>query len=188
MIDLKGIPVRLTDTAGVRESGDAIENEGIARTGKAIESADLVIALYDGSRSPDSELLPELSGGATTIHILNKADLGIHPGWKDLQTDLTISCTTREGIVQLASLIAERALGGAATSVNPVAINARHQDCLRRAAKDLAAALAALHENQPPEIVAIEIRAALDAVGEVVGKTDNEDLLGEIFSSFCIGK
>ena len=188
VVDIKGIPVRLTDTAGVRESGDAIEKEGIARTGRAIDSADLVIALYDGSNPPDDAPHPQIPTSAATIRVLNKSDLGTHPDWDEHATDLAISCTTGEGIDLLTKTIAERALGGAATAVNPVAINARHQSCLRRAAEFLDASLATLGENQPPEIIAIEIRSALDAIGEVIGKTDTEDLLGEIFSSFCIGK
>ena len=194
VVDIKGVPVRLTDTAGVRDSGDAIEKEGIARTGKALENADLIIALQDGSTAPQGdESISEIAGSTNAIHVLNKADLGIHPdrpssGEGTAENPITISCTTNDGIDLLTEAIAQRALGGVVTSVNPVAINARHQECLRRAAKDLDASLSALAASQPPEITAIEIRSALDAIGEVVGKADTEELLGEIFSSFCIGK
>ncbi len=188
ILDIKGIPVRLTDTAGIRESHDTVEREGIARTESALKSADLVIALCDGSTPPDGSHPFDFSPNLAVIRVLNKTDLGIHPTWRQVAYDLAISCSSRQGIGHLSQAIADRALGSSTTAVNPVAINARHQSCLKRAATALGDALASLESSLPPELTAIEIRSALDAVGEIVGKTDTEEILGEIFSSFCIGK
>ena len=187
-INIQGVPLRLVDTAGIRESEDDIEKQGIERTGKALESADLILSVHDGSTAKPAHLSSAKGTGTATIHLLNKADLPPHPDWDSGDYDLAISCTTSAGLDQLSDLIAQHALGGAAKLVSPVAINARHQSCLQRAATSLEAAGNAMRGSAPPEITAIELRSAMDAVGEIVGKLDTEDLLGEIFGTFCIGK
>jgi tRNA modification GTPase len=100
-----------------------------------------------------------------------------------------VSCTTGEGFDALADAIEARLTGGTlAWAPDLVAINARHQECLQRARAGLMAADTLLASSQPPELVAEELRAALEAVGEVVGQADAEELLGVIFGRFCIGK
>lgn len=198
VINLRGIPLRLIDTAGVRESADVIERAGIERTLQNIERADLVLHVADASQ-PRSHVLwasDDVGTKHREIFILNKHDLGEHPDWRDWggaenahTHAVRISCLTGEGMEKLADIIFERVMsGGARLEDSSVAINARHQACLKNAAQFLEAARQAMCDGLSPEFVSIELRAALDAVGEVVGKADVEELLGKIFSTFCIGK
>jgi tRNA modification GTPase len=186
VVNLRGIPLRLMDTAGVRESVDEIEREGIARTRLALERADLVLHVadaHDGNATGNS-----FDQSSHTVHVLNKMDLGEHENWKGVDA-VRVSCETGEGFDALAAAIENHVFsGGAAHRDWTVAINARHQSCLERAREALDATRAAFDQNLSPEFIAEELRAALDAVGEVAGKADTEELLGVIFGRFCIGK
>ena len=191
-INLGGLPIRLIDTAGVRQSDDEVEQEGMKRTHRELERADLALHVFDASQA-----LLEQSGGMTEdailgdqriLIVLNKSDLHEHPAWKDWEA-VRISCLEGTGIAALSEAIVERVAGGAAAHRDwSLAINARHADCLRRAGDFAHAARGALTSYLSPEFVAEELRGALDAVGEVVGKADSEEILGKIFSTFCIGK
>ncbi len=203
VINLRGIPLRLVDTAGVRESEDAIEREGIDRARRQIETAELILEVVDASLGREAQGLQPVSvpSGAHHIRVLNKLDLGVHPDWRNGSgnseseagyaevLEVPFSCKTLEGQSALCDrIVAELSSGGAAWSSEMIAVNARHKNCLVRAEEFLTAAEAQIRHQDPPEIVAIELRSALDAVGEVVGKADVEEILGEIFSTFCIGK
>lgn len=186
-INLGGFALRLIDTAGIRESDDLIEKAGIERTERALSQADLILEVVDAS-------LPRrhvLTGRSQAPHllILNKTDVGIHPDWK--QSDgIVFSCKTGEGEEVLVREITN-AIGGADSSERGaavIAINARHQHCLRLAQQSLRQAIQGLGEMISPEFVALDLREALDHLGEITGRIDTEDVLGRIFSSFCIGK
>jgi len=185
VVNLRGIPVRLVDTAGVRESDCAIERQGIARTMQHLERADLVLHVVDASQPRGEEIEP------SRLLVLNKIDLGEHPSWGGC-AGVRISClegSDAHGIEPLAKAIFERAMGRGMTSGDfAVAINARHQACLKTADQYAAAAHKALVDGLSAEFIALELRSALNAVGDVVGRTDTEDLLGKIFSTFCLGK
>jgi tRNA modification GTPase len=144
----------------------------------------------DVSRPPTTTKIPA-HANAIEILVLNKIDLGLDPAWTDEHRwpSVQVSCLTGEGIESLADAICARVTGGQ-LAWNPAtaAINARHQRCLARARGSLIAARDALATGTSPEFVALDLRAALDAVGEVVGGTDTEEILGKIFSTFCIGK
>ncbi|MGC4013302.1 MAG: tRNA uridine-5-carboxymethylaminomethyl(34) synthesis GTPase MnmE [Luteolibacter sp.] len=188
-VNLGGIPLRLIDTAGVREAGDRIEEEGIRRTVRQIEAADLLLEVADAGQPRPAIRPADIPEGTKHLLILNKADLGEHPDWTGVEA-VRISCHRDEGFDHLESVLRETLhLGSGEWGDHAVAINARHQSCLARARQSLSAAGALL---QPPradtELAAIDLREALDALGEVVGRVDTEDLLGVIFSSFCIGK
>jgi tRNA modification GTPase len=189
VINLRGIPLRLVDTAGVRDSLDAIERQGIARTMRHLEGADLVLHVVDASLPPDP-LTADLGAGAGRLLILNKIDLGEDPQWAAFETShIRLSCRDGRGMDALADAIFDQVLGHGLTAGDfTVAINARHQACLKTADRFLQAAQDALVSGVSPEFVAIELRSALDAVGDVVGRADTEDLLGRIFSTFCLGK
>jgi tRNA modification GTPase len=186
VVMLRGWALRLVDTAGLREGGDALEQLGMARTLQQLEEADLVLQVSDGQHPPDS------NAGAPdprVLRVLNKVDLGVHSDWAATEA-VRVSCLTGEGMEELEAAIAltlQTGLGPA-DAEDEVAINARHQDCVRRSLAFLGAAAEALAGGVPPEFIAEELRASLEALGEVVGRTDNEDLLGRIFGSFCIGK
>ena len=185
VINLRGIPLRLIDTAGMRESGDVIEREGIARTMAQVEQADLVLRIFDATAE---KLNHEDTRARREIWVLNKCDLAEHAGWSGVDA-LRISCKTGAGMDALAEAIFERVMGGGSEFRDVrVAINARHQDCLQRTQRSIEAAREAFENGLSAEFVAVDLREALDAIGEVIGKTDTEDLLGKIFSTFCIGK
>jgi tRNA modification GTPase len=180
--NLGGYPFRVTDTAGLRETSDPVEQEGVERARKAAEAADLRIHLVDATTLDgiqpffDQEIL-----------VLNKCDLVNDR--RELPSAYLVSCKTGEGIDALIAAILEKISGAAQeVSFDGAAINARHQECLSRAAAALSAAIALLESGEPPEIIAVELRAALSAIGEIVGEVGTEEILGKIFSSFCIGK
>ncbi len=194
-VNVRGLPLRLIDTAGLRESADEIERAGIARTEASLARADLALHVVDASRSPAGA--PDETRGTPPagrrILVLNKSDLGVHPDWERESAaalpGIPTSCRTGAGIEALATAIYQQITGGGiAWSPGAAAINARHQDCLRRARAALETARAALAADEPPEIVALDLRGALEAIGEVIGGSDTEEILGHIFARFCIGK
>jgi tRNA modification GTPase len=189
VINLRGIPVRLIDTAGIRPSEDLLESAAIDRTQQALSRAGLILQVMDGSLPPPQGFAKEPPGGAPTILVLNKSDLKVDTAWQAYAAGIQISCKTGEGFEPLTKAIFEAAMHGAARPEDyMIAINARHQGCLKNAAGYLDAARRAIEQRVSPEFLAVELRAALDAIGEVTGRLDTEELLGEIFSKFCIGK
>jgi len=191
IIQVHGIPLRLVDTAGLREAGDDIERVGIQRTERELERADLVIEVVDGSQPPGSSqrlhLPPELV--RRRIIILNKSDLGIHSDWIGIPGGIPLSCLNGEGIQELRDAIRDViATAGPLAADHPVAINARHKAAFERSAACLLAAKGALERQEAPEFIALEIREALQALGDVIGQVDVERILDVIFSTFCIGK
>lgn len=187
VINLRGIPLRLVDTAGVRDATDAIEREGIERTRRQLERADLVLHVCDGT-VPRENCEAEGLQLKHALLVLNKSDLSEHPSWNGVEA-VRLSCLTGDGSDILGETIEARVLGGQASARDwSVAINARHQACLETARKYADAARQAFTDGLSSEFVAEELRAALNAVGDVVGRVDTEDLLGKIFSTFCIGK
>ena len=199
VINLRGIPVRLLDTAGVRDSADELERAGIARTEKSLELADLILHVVDAS-APRPEVLrstfavqrstfaPEGNAADTReLLLLNKADLPEHPDWRD-STALRISCTADEGLTGLDDAMLGRIGEQHVRAENSVAINARHRDCLRRALEACDRAAATFAANHSPEYAALDLRAALDAVTEVIGSAGDDAVLDSVFAQFCIGK
>jgi tRNA modification GTPase len=209
-INVRGIPVRLIDTAGKRSSEDSIELEGIRRTELQLAQADLVLQVVDASlprgnereRPGTNENEREQVGHGDNeldrskvsarqnkrILVLNKVDLGVHPDWES-SPGVRFSCRTREGEDALNQAIWDFVMTGGLSSQDfRIAISVRHQACLQKAVAELETAKAGLANNELPELISIELRGALDAIGDVVGRHDTEDLLGRIFSEFCIGK
>jgi tRNA modification GTPase len=185
VINLRGIPLRLVDTAGLRESTDAIEREGVARSRRMVETADLVLEVVDASLPAGARVkLPEESS-AKHLLILNKADLGVHPSWSG---GVQLSCLTGEGMEALTTEVVNLLGGAEGFTGMEATVNARHKACLTRAGAALSNAAAQLNAGAAPEFMALDLREAMDALGEIAGRTDTEDLLGVIFSRFCIGK
>jgi tRNA modification GTPase len=187
-IHLHGIPLRLVDTAGVREASDGVEAEGIRRTLHQIESADLVLEVADASQ-PMPLPSARSTGEAKWIRVLNKCDLGEDASWQKVDA-VRLSCATGLGFDLLSDRIRDSLrFGDVDWGEHAVAVNARHRDSLLRARSALQAALSLLESGtSDPEIAAIDLREALEALGEIPGRVDTEDLLGVIFSRFCIGK
>jgi tRNA modification GTPase len=185
-VNLDGVPIRLLDTAGLRASASELEREGIARTEKSLQLADLRLHIADQTalRPPHFD---ERAGDANEIVVLNKSDLPENSDWKNFRA-LRISCVTGEGLAQLQKKILARITRQNLRPESTVAINTRHRDCLRRALESCDRARAALGKTLSPEYVAVDLNEALQAVGEVIGAVDVEQILDSVFGQFCIGK
>ncbi|MFK7909176.1 MAG: tRNA uridine-5-carboxymethylaminomethyl(34) synthesis GTPase MnmE [Akkermansiaceae bacterium] len=188
VLNLQGIPVRLIDTAGMRDSEDVIEQQGVQRTRDQIETADLILEVVDGTQAHEKRLSERDVDGRHHLLVINKSDKSLHADWENMG-GTQISCTSGEGIDSLVETIAdELSMGAGEWGGHAVAINARHQACLRRAKNALQQAIQTLASGEGAEFISIELREAMESIGEIAGRIDTEELLGEIFSSFCIGK
>jgi tRNA modification GTPase len=187
MVNLRGIALRLTDTAGLRSGGsDAVESEGIARTERSLAHADLLLHVVDASVARPAHFESGRNGRSELL-LLNKSDLRAHPDWQTCEA-LRISCTSENGLAGLEEAILSKVSEQRWDVPSAVAINARHRDCLRRALVACDQAREALRQNLAPELVAVDLRGALGAVGEVIGHADMEQILDALFATFCIGK
>jgi tRNA modification GTPase len=187
IVNLRGIALRLTDTAGLRTGEtDAVEAEGIARTKHSLAQADLLLHVIDASapRPPDFEASAR---NGSEVLLLNKSDLPEHGDWKSYNA-LRISCLGENGLAGLEEAILSKVSEQHWDGSSAVAINTRHRDCLRRALASCDQARQALLKSLAPELVAVDLRGALHAVGEVVGHADMEQILDSLFAQFCIGK
>jgi tRNA modification GTPase len=191
--NIRGYPVVFVDTAGLREATDHIEQEGIRRTRAAAGDAELLLHVLDQSRplsDLDRSFLAEFAERPRLL-VGNKSDLapGVDLPAAEAAGLLRISCLSGHGLEALKEAIVKEMVSGRIhAGTHEVAINARHENALRRAQDATHRALVALGESLPPELIAIDLRLAVQAIGEIVGKTTTEDLLDSIFSQFCIGK
>lgn len=190
ILDIEGMPAHIIDTAGLRDSSDPVETIGIARTWAAIEKADMVLLLMDATRgetAEDREIQKRLPARPPRLRVMNKIDLvqpasgaGAHgPG-----ATIRVSAKTGEGIDQLRKAIREAA-GWQGAEEGLYMARERHLQALRQAGECLERA--ATH-GRNPELFAEELRLAQDALAAITGEFSADDLLGEIFSRFCIGK
>ncbi len=195
LVSLKGIPVLLTDTAGVRTSQDEIESLGVERTRRAIADADLVVLVLDGSQpltKEDHEILSELS---KTQHLItaNKMDLDNFRSdeirMACVGTDVvSISAKSGSGLGVLRDAILAPFATGEQMETGLLVTDARHFDLLQRAANSIAASSRLFEERASEELVLVGLHDALRFLGEITGETTTEDILSRIFSTFCIGK
>jgi tRNA modification GTPase len=186
VINLRGVPIRLLDTAGLRASADELEREGISRTKKSLQTADLRIHIADRN-APKPADFEARSDEAAEIVVLNKSDLPEHGDWKEIEA-LRISCLTAAGLSELEKEILARITKENLCPENMLAINARHRDCLRRALYACDRAAQSTKQAMAPEYTAVDLKDALHALGEVIGAVDVEQILDSVFSQFCIGK
>jgi tRNA modification GTPase len=182
-INLRGIALRLFDTAGLRAPENLVEREGIERTQRTLETADLRLHIVDVSapRPADFTTNPD------ELVILNKSDLPEHVDWSSTQA-IRISCKTGARLPELADEIYRRIGGAKLNTESPLAVNARHREQLRQASDAIARALAAIGEGATPEMFAIDLQEAEKAIDELLGEGDEEAVRDAIFSQFCIGK
>jgi len=193
-----GLPVKLVDTAGLRETDDPIEKVGVERAWGKVKSADLVVFLVSAETPPDEETEKIYQEIASLPHlfVINKIDLtpNYASEWEDFAKSkgifpLKISAEKEIGLEELSRSIAEKALSTSFGEVPDVAPNLRQKMALVKAKEGLELALSELEKKEPlPELIAIGLRSALSALSEITGEVTTEDLLNTIFSRFCIGK
>jgi len=195
VINMEGIPVLITDTAGVRTSPDKIEQLGIERTRRAIADADLIVVVLDGSQplvDEDLEIIREASNNHCVL-AFNKSDLESFrsSNAQEVADNLplvSVSARTGEGLDALCSNIIKPFTAGYLDESSFVITNARHYDLLRRTSESLQAAQELIQENVSEELILANLYEALRFLGEITGETTPEDILSQIFSTFCIGK
>ncbi len=215
--NIRGLPIVFIDTAGLRDSADEIEIEGIRRSRQSLDAAELILHVLDGSEplsASDEKLLAEFSA-KKRILVQNKTDLPtrltlpaltsspspLHPmegrgpgrgedfSQKATPATIRLCCLTGKGLEDLKDAIKQLVWAGEIHSeMLQVMINARHQEALNRARIGVERTATALRQNISLDLAAVDLRIAVNAVGEIVGKTTTEDLLDSIFSQFCIGK
>lgn len=191
--NIRGLPVVFIDTAGLREARDEIEAEGIRRSRESLARADLVVHVMDASEplaAADETFLQEFSS-KRRILVKNKADLPekLNMPGKIPSIVVEVCCLSGKGIEALKDAIKEMIWAGKIEAgMLQVMVNARHQDALRRAREATDRAIQALRADESLEFAASDLHIAVNAIGEIVGKTATEDLLDSIFSQFCIGK
>jgi tRNA modification GTPase len=191
--NIRGLPVVFVDTAGLRESGDSVEQEGVRRSRESLARAEFILHVLDRSEpltAADESYLAEFAG-KKRIAVLNKIDLPgkLHLPGKINGPVVEVCCATGQGIEVLKDAIKQLVWAGEVNAGTwQVTINSRHQEALARARAATQRATEALRADATLELPALDLRIAVNAVGEIVGKTTTEDLLDSIFSQFCIGK
>jgi tRNA modification GTPase len=198
--NLEGVPVVLIDTAGITASHDPVEQIGVGRSRAALGTADLALMVVDVSAPPDqadADIAAE-TRGRPTILVANKRDLVAGPvelgawgaalGREPFDAALAVSARTGEGIDDLGRAIAGALLHGAPGADSQLVTNPRHREALGGAAEHVRDALASQQRGATPDLLAIDLTAALQTLGEITGESLHEELLHAIFSRFCIGK
>lgn len=192
VVNLKGVPFVLVDTAGIAESKGLVESLGVERSRRAIDMADFVLLVIDASaplEAADEEIMGLLPDRQVLV-AANKCDLPLQADLDDLEWDtVSVSALTGEGLDDLEQRMVAAVLGGKVITSDELLIsNPRHKACLDRARAHLDQALSSIAEEMPDDFVTIDLTAAVSALGEITGETVSDELLETIFSSFCIGK
>ena len=192
VVNLKGVPFVLVDTAGIVQSKDLVESLGVERSRRAIEQADFVLLVIDTSeplKDSDREITDLLSGKEAVV-AANKKDLPPQAELDGLPwPQVSTSALTGEGLEELEQRMVDTVLGGRVFTSDALLVsNPRHKSALERAQGHLEQALSSIEARMPDDFVTIDLTAALNALGEITGETVTEELLETIFSNFCVGK
>jgi tRNA modification GTPase len=198
-IQIDGLPLHIVDTAGLRDSADEIEQEGIRRAWKEMESADHILLVMDSTQQSndtihDRDLWPErkqhLSRNIPLTVIQNKCDLSdTVPGLSELQGNTVINLSAKTGTgMDILKQHLKTSMGFQDSSENSFSARRRHLQSLVNAERFLSNGLQQLQDAGAGELLAEDLRQCQNCLGEITGKISSDELLGEIFSSFCIGK
>lgn len=206
-LNLRGIPVRISDTAGLRETEDLVEKIGVERTQESVRQADFVVLVLDAAQgeTPEDAALRESLESRPHLVVWNKWDLvgdgkepipsrssppfPVREGLGEEADSLPLSAVTGWNIDALEEAIVEAVhAGGVSAGDQAVVTHSRHRHALEAARARLADAQATLDNEMPADFVSIDVRGALTALGEITGETATDDIIHEIFSRFCIGK
>lgn len=192
-ISLDGIPVKITDTAGIRETEDEVEKIGVERSREKIDEADLIVLMLDSSRPleiEDREIIDNVKDKKYVV-LMNKNDLEkkiSDEDIKDLKNVIYISAKTGFGIDELKEKVKELFFNGEVDSESMIISNNRHKQALYRALENCQEALDRVKSNEYLDLISIYVTSALKALGEITGSELEEDLINKIFSEFCVGK
>lgn len=196
-VNIRGIPLRIVDTAGIRETTDLVEQIGVQRAKEFLQKADLVLLLLDASLplSREDRQIIDLLADQPVLVLVNKSDLPVRLDLQELaellpeQQMLRISVEQGSGLQELEQAITDRVYRGeVSASEGALVANARHVHLLEQTVGRLQAASQTIADAMPPDCIVIDLRAAWEILGEITGQTVGEDLLDQIFSRFCIGK
>ena len=195
-VNLDGIPLILSDTAGIHDTDDTVEKIGVERSLKSINEADLVLAVIDGSRGTDSydKAVLESTKDKKRIILVNKsdiakADIEYIKSLSDGSEVIEISALTGDGADRLSEVIKKiYNLGEIGVSNGTVITNMRHKKALDATETALSRAVSALDSGMPPDIAAIDINSAIESLGEITGETVSDLIVDSIFHNFCVGK
>jgi len=195
VVNIKGVPIVLTDTAGVRESNNAVESMGVERTRRAMADADLLLVIVDGAAELTADDLDflNLTAEQRRVIVLNKSDL---PSFREqLKGELIgssrvvkVSAKNGTGLEELRDAMMEPFLSVSTNEGGLLITDARHHDLLCRTQAELQSASTAIASGASEEIVLVGLHNALRFLGQITGETTAEDVLSRIFSTFCIGK
>jgi tRNA modification GTPase len=193
---IRGLPVTFTDTAGIRHSRDEIELMGVERARKALASASLALLVLDGSAgiTDDDREIAAAAGDVPLILVLNKADLPLQATARQAESEFSslgtvaVSAVTGQGIAALQDLIFSACAGAEGFSESAALSNLRHIEAVKEASAALGEAIGTLEKGFPPDTAATDVRRAWHELGQVTGRTVDEDVVDLIFERFCLGK
>ncbi len=195
--NIRGIAVKLMDTAGLRKTHDSVEQEGVRRAKEAVERSHLVLLVMDASQPLQDEdhALMDFVEKKKGILVLNKGDVSQRIQEEKIKKRLPgtslvkISATKRMGLEHLQDVIRDEVFHGSVViGETPLVVSSRHRAAIEKAHEAVGRAISAIHGGMSSEFLALEIRTAMNHLGEVIGTTTTDDLLDRIFSQFCIGK
>ncbi len=192
VVKVGGVKLRLIDTAGIRETDDTVEAIGVERSRKAVENADMVVFVCDGSQpltEEDEAIMDLCCERENAVALINKVDLGqvVEPGDLPFMNVVEICANTGDGLEQFADVV-EMLFDSDTPCDGSILTNARQADAIRRAFDALQRSLKGLRMGLTPDMVLIDVEEAMEAMGEVTGATVREDITARIFERFCVGK
>lgn len=196
-VNIRGVPLKIIDTAGIRETADTVERIGVERAKELVHQADLVLLLLDASLplSEEDRSVLKLLAGQQVIVLVNKSDLPQRINLDEIETIsvcrkiVRISVTQGQGLADLEQEIVDLVYRGQVSQGEAAFVNnVRHAAALRHTTQRLDDALATIEAGMPSDCIVVDLRAAWDKLGEITGETVGEDIIDQIFSQFCIGK
>lgn len=192
VVKVGGVKLRLIDTAGIRETADTVESIGVERSRKAVENADMVVFVCDGSQpltEEDETIIDLCCDRENAVALINKADLGqvVEPSDLPFMNVIKICANTGDGLEQFSDVV-EVLFGNDMPCDGSILTNARQYDAIFRAHSAIGRSLKGLRLGLTPDAVLTDVEEAMEAMGEVTGATVREDITARIFERFCVGK
>ena len=194
-VQIDGIPIKLIDTAGIRNGTDEVEKIGINKAKEIAKNCDLIIAMFDKSRVLDDEdrEIIELIKDKKAIVVINKNDISVNEEYlselKEQYEIVNISAKRKEGIEEIFKKISKMFnLNQIESDSGIVVTNIRHKNAIRKSSESICSAIDSAKSNMPIDIISVYIKEGLEYLGEIIGENVTDDILKEIFSKFCLGK